>query len=390
MNRILPLLSCVPLALYCTTAAADVRLTEAFQVEAIGSVGMLTAAGEVTTVLADGKLRRDRQLTDSTISAQELRSNDHPVTIILLDQGLWQNLQPERREYSQLSFDALRQQLDYGTGTTGDELDGETLLDLPVTEAECRWSSPKSSVQHTGVTEEIAGVRAEQYRISVQQTCYAPVDSQACHLAWNLEQWTAKRIPGQKELVAFGERLTRAMGGEDLLSVARNQGAGLLGLFQLGWNRVLLEAGVLEGYPVRTVMSLEIGGERCTSAAGEPIVQSSDWSVMQDIAKETGRNTAQKTASNMAAQTAAQSIGGLGGAITGTAISEASRRVFDNLRKKKLEEEAARKQGPPAGDGEPSVLLFMITAEITSISKDKAADELFTIPAGWQQVQENP
>jgi fused signal recognition particle receptor len=74
----------------------------------------------------------------------------------------------------------------------------------------------------------------------------------------------------------------------------------------------------------------------------------------------------------------------------GKTVLLGGRRVFDNLRKKKLEEEAARKQGPPAGDGEPSVLLFMITAEITSISKDKAADELFTIPAGWQQVQENP
>jgi hypothetical protein len=48
---------------------------------------------------------------------------------------------------------------------------------------------------------------------------------------------------------------------EDEPGMAQACSGGLLAMFKKGWDDVLQESGNVEGYPVKTVMSPEMGGE---------------------------------------------------------------------------------------------------------------------------------
>ena len=40
---------------------------------------------------------------------------------------------------------------------------------------------------------------------------------------------------------------------------------------------VVAEVAKLEGFPMRTVMQMDIGGEQCTTASGQPITSDEAW-----------------------------------------------------------------------------------------------------------------
>ncbi len=73
-------------------------------------------------------------------------------------------------------------------------------------------------------------------------------------------------------------------------------------MFKKGWEDVLEESGKMEGYPVKTVMSLDIGGKSCTTGAGQPIALDDVWSGAADASM------------NAAAASAAGQAGGAAGA----------------------------------------------------------------------------
>lgn len=374
-----------------TGAMADVTMKQQFKVDAFGAMAILASEGTVTTSIADRKLRSDTEVLNQSTLAQQFSRNANTSTLVLLDEQRMITLMPERQQYSEMSFEQLRAQLDYGNQTQEDAASSAEVVDLPVEEGECRWSLPDMNVIHTGEKAKFAGVKAEQHLITVTQTCTVPDAGQACEMTWHLEHWTAKRMPGDDEAREFEDELARALGGEDVLSAAKLSAGSLLALFRRGWNQVLAESERMEGYPVRTVMSMEIGGDRCTTGAGTPIAYDSDWSVMQDIAKETAQNTAQSTATNAAAQTAARSVGGgLGGSVAGAAVSETGRRLFDRFkRKKKAEEEARKAEAEASVAGNPedaSVMLFRVTTELTSVSKDKVRGDRFQWPDKWEKI----
>ena len=186
----------------------------------------------------------------------------------------------------------------------------------------------------------------------------------------------------------FHRGMARAMGGDEELGMVQAQARGLVAMFKNGWEDVLKESGKMEGYPVKTVMSLEMGGESCTTGSGQPIAMDDVWSEAADAGANAAAYSAAAHAGSAAGTQAAQSVGGgVGGSIAGSAVGAASRDLisgaFKKFRKKKKKDEPAVQAANPASG---TVKLFEITTELTGVDENDVPDNVFVVPAGWEKV----
>ena len=207
-------------------------------------------------------------------------------------------------------------------------------------------------------------------------------------MVWNMEFWNAKRMPGEEEALAFQKGMARALGGDEALSMVQAQARGLMAMFKDGWEDVLKESGKMEGYPVKTVMSLEMGGESCTTGAGQPIAMDDVWSAAADAGVNSAASSAAGHTGNAVGRQAAESVGGgVGGSIAGSAIGAASREIvsgaFNKFRKKKKKDKPVEETANPASG---RVKIFEITTELTGVDKSDVPDNQFVVPAGWKKV----
>lgn len=366
-------------------AMADVTLKQDVTVSASGAMSMMGSRGTITTIISGDRGRTENQMESTSKLMKKFAKNLNTATIMLLDEELMLNLVTEKQQYSEVTFDQMRAQLEKGM-EQAEQVQGQGAL--PVNEEECQWSEPIMDVKKTGEKQKFANIKAQQTIISVTQTCSVPESEKSCNMTWNMEYWNAKRMPGKKEAIAFQQGMAKAMGGEEALGLAQAHSRGLMAMFKKGWDELLQESGDLEGYPVKTVMSFEMGGENCTTATGQPIAMDDVWSEAADAAMDAAAQSAAGHAGNVVANETAEAVGGgIGGSVAGSAIGAASKKLmsgaFKKFGKKKKKPEPVVEEANPAA---ASVTLFKISTELTGVDENDVPDSLFTAPDGWEKV----
>lgn len=365
---------------------ADVTIEQSVKVEGGGMMSMMSSSGTVTTSISGNRGRTENEMVADSKMVRSFAKNLNTATIVLLEDEKMLNLVPEDKQYSEVTFAEMRAQMEKGM----EQMEGmQGGGGLPVNEDECQWSEPVVNVKKSRNTETFAGVKARQTIITASQSCTVQETGKSCDMTWNLEYWSAKKMPGAKEAAAFQENMARAMGGDELLALAKTNTRGLLAMFKGGWDEVLAESGDLDGYPVKTVMSLEMGGEQCTTGSGQPIAMDSIWAEAGNAAVDAAASTAAGHAGSAVNQKAAEALGdSVGGSVAGSAIGAASQKLLGGamgkFRKRNKDKEEAKKAENPAA---ASVTLFSISTEVTAVNKDAIADSQFVAPEGWQKVQ---
>jgi hypothetical protein len=371
--------------LQAPTTLADVTLKQNVTVTAGGVMAMMGSSGTVTTMVSGDRGRTENNVESNSAMIRKFAKNVNTATIVLLDDELMLSLAPEKKQYSEMTFEELRAQMEKSMAELEKIGEGGG---MPVSENECQWSEPEMKIDQTGEKQKFAGIKAAQTIISVSQTCTVPDSKQSCDMTWNLEFWNAKRMPGGEEALAFQKGMAQAMGGDEALSMVQAQARGLMAMFKDGWEDVLKESGKMEGYPVKTVMSLEMGGESCTTGAGQPIALDDVWGQAAEVGKDAAISSASGQAGSAVGNAAASSMGNsVGGSIAGSAVGAASREIvsgmFKKLRKKKEKPEPVAETTPSASG---SVKIFEITTELTEINEKDVSDSQFVVPAGWEKV----
>lgn len=367
-------------------AVADVTLKQDVTISASGPMSMIGSSGTVTTVVSGGRGRTENQVESNSAMIRKFAKNVNTATIVLLDDELMLSLAPEKKQYSEMTFEQLRAQMNKSLEEA--EKIGESAA-LPVSQDDCQWSPPKTKVDKTGEKQKFAGIKASQMIISVSQTCTVPDSDKSCDMTWNMEFWNAKRMPGGDEAMDFQKGMASAMGGDDALSMVQTQARGLMAMFKNGWEDVLKESGKMEGYPVKTVMSLEMGGESCTTGSGQQIAMDDIWGQAADAGVDAAASSAAGQAGSAVGTQAAETLGnGVGGSIAGSAVGAASREIisgaFSKFRKKKKKKDTPAVEAPGPASG--SVKLFEITTVLTDVDEEDVPDNMFVVPPGWEKV----
>jgi len=366
--RTLSVASCLGLI---GTAAADVTIEQKIDVDAAGALSMAAMQGTTVTSITADKSRTDNNLEFKSGMMRTFAGGAGETTdIIRLDEDRIISVDYKKKRYTEMTFAEMRTQTEQGLQQLEEMREAQDAeepdtTDLPVTEQNCEWTNPTVEASGTGERQKIAGLNAEQMVITATQTCRDPESDKACDLTWTLEQWLAPKAPGGDEVLAFWQSYSEKLGLDELAGQAN--AAGLTQLFsqyRQGWEEIQNQSGELQGYPVKTIMQLEIGGVDCTTMEGQPI---SNESVFGDAMAEA------------AGSAAAESVGSAAGGAIGGAIAKG---LFGAFGKKEK-----AKQEPAAESVAGSVRLFRFVSETTKINTKAVPADRFEVPAAFTSIE---
>jgi hypothetical protein len=376
-----PRILATALAAFSVASHADLSYVQRIDVEGAGAMSMFSSGGTVLTQVSGDRARSDSDISMKSRFASML--NQKTSSVIRLDKGVNWVLYPDDKTYTEQSFADIRAQLEEfeesmnSAGGSGQ---------LPVSEESCKWSDPELEVDSERKREKIAGIRTNKHTIRLSRSCTDQESGQTCDMTWVLETWLAKKIPARSEVEAFQQAYAEALGMDRLMQQAQGPGQALLNMFGGNWEEISEELSELEGYPLKSIMQMGIGGEQCLTASGDPIALDEIWANAGTAAYNAALGQAGAEAGRAVGESAGRALGdSVGGSIGGAAVGAAAGELIGGLtgmfkKKKKKPEPEPEPAGSPA---EGQVTAFRITTEVTEWNKENVPDERFEEPVGW-------
>ena len=383
MRKYSRIIACVLLSA-TAQANADISYSQYMTVEVSGAMSLYASEGTVLTQIAGDKARIENNVQMKSRLARTFMGNSAAGSIVRLDKGLVWNLDTDKRQYTEQSFAELRAQRQKVMDSM--EQSGQQGGGLPITSDGCQWSESEVEFERPRGKETVAGLKASKNILKMHQSCRDPGTGNTCELSWIMETWMAKKVPAEKEARAFRQSWAEALGLGESMSGMEGPGAALVAMFSANWEELAAELEQVKGYPLRSLLKMEIGGEQCKTASGQAIAMDEMWGDASTAAYNAALDqTGSATGSAIGTATAESLGGGVGGSIGGAAIGAATGELIGGLTgmfKKKKPSESR----PQTAVGDARVTVFTITSEVTDWSEITIPDERFEAPAGWKKM----
>jgi hypothetical protein len=380
MKRIPSLLPLFFSAFLFSSLSADVTLEKSVKIEARGLISVFESEKTIFTRISGDNAKIESYNGEPSGSPEE-------AALIKLEDDKAYVLYPDLYQYEVKDLGQLRQETVRDIELI-EKMPQNGPDALPITEQSCQWANPQVDVKRTGEKMRFAGVRAEQYLITMANTCEHPDTEQTCDVTWVLDYWNARRMPGDDDVADFREALANRHGTSELLALSAVVPQGLLALFENGWDEVIFEADGHKGYPVKTVMSLHIGGKQCRTRSDREITQDNVWSSVREDSISATKQSAANTAGNViAGQVAQQAGGGLGGIIASSAAGIFTRNAANKAMDPEKKAETADVGDENLNERVPGqVQIFRITTELKSVSDENLEADSFEVPSNWEEI----
>lgn len=358
------LLAALPLALVAA-AHGDVTMEQRMRVDGPGGMKFLNMSGTTVTVISGDRSRTD---SDLKMESRMLRMFGGGATaeIVRLDQEKVYQLDLKKKTYTETTFEDQRAALEKSMEQMR-EAQAEQPQPAGIDESDCDWSEPTARVDRSGETETIAGFDAERMTVTATQSCTDRKTGQVCSFNLILDQWLTPSFEAQDEVTAYYQAYAQKLG----LEVAQSREFAerletMFGAYEGIWSKVAEQMQQIEGHPVRSTVSLAVGGPQCQGAEEAQTAQASGPGI---------------------GETVGGAIGGARGAIGG-AIGGFFGRRHDQAKKERAQAEAEA----PATAADPglppdTVRLMSISTELVSLSDDDVPDEVFEVPSGFRAAR---
>lgn len=340
-------------------ALADVTLKE--RTVSTGLAGFGNGTSERTWVIAGDKSRSDEQYT-YTGRFKTLAGGGKPrnsAEIVRLDRDVMWSLDPEKKEYSELSFAEMREMMAQAGAEAGKS---ERKSDVEMTY--------KVDVQRTGKKEKVNGFDAENYLVTVTATAKDAKSGDAAAYTMKMDQWLSTQVPGQAEATAYFRKFAEKMG----LDPQMRQMSGLMAQYAGALEQAAEKLKELKGYPVRSTVTMLMGPETTPE-------QQAQMDKARAEAKQAQAEQKTKKEAKEDDQAKADAAGSLAGGNVGGAIGGFLGRKLAKAAEKKAESSTSS-QG--SGSGTPGGLT--ITTDVLSVTTGAAAVS-FDVPSDFKKVE---
>ena len=340
-------------ALVATPALADTTIEESLRIEGAGMMSMANMSGRTVTMVSGDRARMSSELQMESRLMRTFAGSGETVEIVRLDQDKTYSLDMKRKRYTELSLAEQRQQMQSAMAQMRESQESQRQGTSGVDESECQWSEARAEVEQGVETATIAGHHAERTTIRATQSCTNPKTNEVCDFQIVLDQWLAPDAAPAAELQKFYAAYMQQMGltaegSPDFVQRAES----LFGMYPELWGEVAATLKESNGLPVRTSVSMAIGGAQCASRP----------------------DTQEATAPGVG-----EAIGGaLGGAIGGFLG-----RRRDAAARDQAKAEAAAKPQADTADG--MLKLMTVTSELISVSEASIPADRFEVPAGFKR-----
>jgi hypothetical protein len=275
--------------------------------------------------------------------------------IVLLDQDKLYQLDIKKKTFTETSLAEQKAAMQQSIEQMRDAQQPQQQSTSGIDESSCQWSEPTATVEQSGEAETIAGYRAERMTVTASQSCTDPQSGQVCSFNLILDQWLAPEFEAADEVTEYYQAYAQKLGLDVANSADFSQRLeSMFGSYQGIWSEIAGKMRETEGYPLRSTVSLAMGGPQCDSSQQ---AQSADSASSGGIGEAVG--------------------GALGGALGGF------------LGRKRDAAQAAPEPPAPAEDPtlpDGTVRLMSISSELVSLSHDAAAPDTFQVPPGFRNA----
>jgi hypothetical protein len=351
---------CGILTLATGAARADITIERTTSVEGAGAMSFGNMSGSSKTTISGEKSRTDSDMKmKSKLIGFLARNAVGPSTeIVLLDQDKLYHLNINKKEYTETTFEQMKEQLQKAQDRMNSNEDKKQ--PSAVDQSKCEWLPARADVKKTGEKAQFAGYDAERLVITAAQPCKDKDTGSICEVALVLDQWMSTGFTESAEVQKFYKAYAAKMGLDPSSSQDVSQRAkALFSQYKGIWTEVAAKMQNVKGYPVKSSFTLALGGAQCKDSKAQQPSQDSDSS------------------------SDSNSPSGLAGAMAG--------KLGGLFHKKKDDADApAAAPGPvatpvvlPPGD----VALMTVSSQLVSVSTNSATPDAFTVPADFKKIE---
>jgi hypothetical protein len=345
------------------TARADITIERTTSVDGVGAMAFANMSGTSKTSISGDKSRTDSDMKmQSKIIGFLARNSLGPsAEIVLLDQDKLYHLNMNKKEYTEMSFEQLRAQLQ----KMSDQMNSSEQKQQPsaVDQSKCVWLPAKVDITRSGEKAQFAGYDAQRVTVTATQPCQDKDTGSICEIALVLDQWTSADFAQSSEARKFYTAYAAKMGLDPSNSQDVSERAkALFSQYKGVWTEVAAKMQSVKGYPVKSSFTLGLGGSKCKDSNSQS--NSQDAQASQADNNSTGPS-------------------GIAGAVVGK---------LGGLFKKKKDPADAPAESPapaaapvvmPPGD----VALMTVSSQMVSVSTDAVSADAFAVPAGFKKIE---
>jgi hypothetical protein len=352
---------CGILTLATSLARADITIERTTSVDGVGAMAFGNMSGTSKTTISGNKSRTDSDMKMKSKLVGFLARNavGPSAEIVLLDQDKLYHLNINKKEYTEMTFEQMRERLQKAS----DQLNSTDERKQPsaVDQSKCEWMPARADVRKTGEKAQFGGYDSERVVITAAQPCKDKETGSICEVALVLDNWMSTSFTESAEVQKYYKAYATKMGLDPEGSQDISQRAKLLFSQYKGiWAEIATKMQNVKGYPVRSSFTLALGGTECKDPKAHQAQESSD-----------------KDSDSSNSPTA------LAGAVAGK---------LGGLFHKKKDEDAAPAAAPapaaPAAAVPPGdVALMTISSQLVSVSTNSASPEAFTVPADFKKIE---
>jgi hypothetical protein len=341
------------------TARADITIERTTSVDGVGAMAFANMSGTSKTSISGDKSRTDSDMKmQSKIIGFLARNAVGPsAEIVLLDQDKLYHLNVNKKEYTEMTFEQLRAQMQ----KVSDQMNSSEDKKQPsaVDQSKCVWLPAKVDVTKSGEKAQFAGYDAQRVTVTATQPCQDKETGAICEIALVLDQWNSADFAQSSEARKFYTAYAAKMGIDPSNSQDVSERAkALFSQYKGVWTEVAAKMQSVKGYPVKSSFTLGLGGPQCK-----------DSNSQQAQTNQTDNSPSGPS--------------GIAGAVVG--------KLGGLFQKKKDPAEAPAATPAPAvapvamppGD----VALMTVSSQLVSVSTDGISADAFSVPAGFKKIE---
>jgi hypothetical protein len=365
------------LALIAPFAAADVTIVTSTTTRGIGGFGNTT--GTETQVLT-----KDRERTESdskytgrfkTFAGGANRS----ARIVRLDQGVVWELNPDKKTYTELTFDEMRAQMEH----MADQMK-QAQAQMEDAKRQAKEETADAGitttydvdVKQTGEHQDIAGFACARAIVTCTATTTSTKNPAAnAKTEYVMDEWLSDKIPGAAEAIAFRRAFAEKLGMEQMAAQVSPMAASMYGD---AVGKMAAKLKDLHGYAMKTTFTVRnVASPEARAKAAEAKEQQQQAMAEGKEAEKKGESADNASDASQAGMSAAHGGKGMGGVLGGFMAHH-----FAHSMAKKSQEQTEQMSNSTDANGP----LFESVTEVTRVTPDAAAAS-FDVPAGYKKVE---
>jgi len=339
-------------------ASADITIEQQISVDGFGPMKIGAMEGKNVTAISKDAARTEHQtqMKSKLLRALVKGSSSNSVQIIRLDAERIDEIDVANKQYTERSFQQMRDEMTKAlqslSNAQGDKTQQQQAASgAPVDESQCQWSPARANIDQTGDHATIAGADAARATVSVTTTCADKTKGTSCDFVFVLDEWLAPEAPGAAETSEFWRNYAKKLNIEGQVAAdMQNNARAVFNRYQNGWGEAMKAASRLKGFPVRTVISMQVGGPQCTS----------------------NDNTYGTTADSSAPPPTTS-----GGVVSNLAMG-----LFGKLHKS---DDSKNQPDPALPPGMTQI--FRMSTETVAVRSDAIPSSMFEVPAGFRKIE---